>query len=551
MVQAMDCKREIFTYTMGTCNFLYLVLNIFFLGCNAQSDIDCLKSFKNSLEDPYNYLSSTWNFDHQTEGFICKFRGVECWEPNKNKVISIQLPDMGLKGEFPRGLQNCSGLTSLDLSNNDLYGTIPWDISKILGYIVDLDLSNNQFSGTIPVNLANCSNLYSLKLDYNNLEGPIPPEIDSEFHRLRTFSFSNNSGLCGGPQLEACKIDNHRTLFICGFVTGWSLFTLLGICLFFFGFSCLRRIQLLLIKKRTKAQGIEPDKDPKISKLEKIVTRMSFRELANATSNFSQDHEIGQGMLGKVYKGQVLNGWTFAIKRLHGSENLEDEFVSEITALGSVRHQNLVPLIGFCSDRDERLLVYKYMPNGNLHDWLHSTDEKARFLDFPLRVKIVVGVAKALAFLHHGEYFHVVHSNISTQCILLDKNFDPKISNFWEATLAKPTVDESFGFTSCKKDIYGFGVVLLELLTRKESYQLNCLTLNLCSSCFASQLEVDKVLLGHGFDATISRLIELAGNCMKFIPDQRPTMQQVYQTVAEIARSHDHTGDPEIQLQVD
>ncbi|KAJ8556089.1 hypothetical protein K7X08_022847 [Anisodus acutangulus] len=222
-------------------------------------------------------------------------------------------------------------------------------------------------------------------------------------------------------------------------------------------------------------------------------------ELAKATSNFSQDHEIGQGMLEKMYKALIPNGWTIAIKRLHGSENLEDEFVSEITTLGSLRHQNLVPLI------------------------------------------------EALTWLHHGEYFHVVHSNISTKCILLDKNFDPKISNFWEAILAKPVVDESLGFTSCKKDVYGFGVVLLELLTRKESYQLNCSTLNLCSSSF----DVDKVLLGQGFDATISRLLELASNCMKLIPNQRPTMQQVYQTVATIARSHDHTGDPEIQLQVD
>ncbi|KAK4363998.1 hypothetical protein RND71_015356 [Anisodus tanguticus] len=217
--------------------------------------------------------------------------------------------------------------------------------------------------------------------------------------------------------------------------------------------------------------------DPKISKLEKIVTRMSFMELAKATSNFSQDHEIGQGMLGKMYKALVPNGWTIAIKRLHGSENLEDEFVSEITTLGSLRQQNLVPLIVFCLDKDERLLVYKYMPNGNLPE-LHSTDEKAHFLDFPLRVKIVGGVAEALTWLHHGEYFHVVHSNISIKCILLDKNFDPKISNFWEAILAKPVVDESLGFTSCNKDVYEFGVVLLELLTRKESYQLNCSTVN-------------------------------------------------------------------------
>ncbi|MCD7467997.1 hypothetical protein HAX54_005762 [Datura stramonium] len=115
-------------------------------------------------------------------------------------------------------------------------------------------------------------------------------------------------------------------------------------------------------------------------------------------------------MLGKVYKALVPNGWTVAIKRLQCSEDLEEEFVSEITTLGSLRHPNLVALIGFCSQRDERLLVYKYMPNGNLHEWLHSTDDKARLLDFPLRVKIAVGIAKALAWLHDGGNFHVVHT---------------------------------------------------------------------------------------------------------------------------------------------
>ncbi|KAL3326232.1 hypothetical protein AABB24_037095 [Solanum stoloniferum] len=266
-------------------------------------------------------------------------------------------------------------------------------------------------------------------------------------------------------------------------------------------------------------------------------------------------------MLGKVYKALVPNGWTVAIKRLHVSEDLEEEFVSEITTLGSLRHPNLVPLIGFCSERDERLLVYKYMPNGNLHEWLHSTEDKARLLDFALRVKIVIGVAKALAWLHDGGNFHVVHSNISTKCILLDENFNPKLSNFWEATLAKTNVIdsnlsllpivESLDFTTYKKDVYQFGVVLLELLTRKESYQLSCLSLNLSSSSFASPLDVDKLLLGQGFDNMVLQLLELASDCMKFIPDQRPTMQQVYQTVAAIAQVHDQTGDPEIKLHLD
>uniref|UniRef100_M1CMI0 Serine-threonine protein kinase, plant-type n=1 Tax=Solanum tuberosum TaxID=4113 RepID=M1CMI0_SOLTU len=401
---------------------------------------------------------------------------------------------MGLIGEFPRGIQNCTSLTSLNLSNNELYGTIPSDISKLIVYAVIVDLSSNLFSGAIPSDISNFSFLNSLKLENNKLEGLIPPEIRL-LQRLKTFnvannmltgpvpnfvnatfpdeSYANNPGLCGSP-LELCvteRVVSRHILFACGFVTGWSLSTLLGVYLFFFGVKKM----LLLINKRTK--------------------------------------------------------------------DLEEEFVSEITTLGILRHPNLVPLIGFCYERDKRLLVYKYMPNGNLHEWLHSTDDKARLLDFPLRVKIVVGVAKALAWLHDGG------------------NFDPKLSNFWEATFVEPNdigsnlslspMVEFLDFTTYKKDVYKFGVVLLEILTGKESYELSCSSLNLSSSSFASPLDVDKLLLGQGFDNMVMQLLELASNCMKFIPDQRPTMQQVYQIVAAIARVHDQTGDSEIQLHLD
>ncbi|XP_055824219.1 probably inactive leucine-rich repeat receptor-like protein kinase At5g48380 [Solanum dulcamara] len=584
---------------MCNCNIIYLVpffivLCSFFLRCNTlQSDIDCLKSIKDSLADPYNMFSSSWNFDNQTEGFVCKFTGVDCWHPDENRVLSITLSGIGLIGEFPRGIQDCSSLTSLDLSNNKLYGTIPLDISKLVGFVVIFDISSNKFSGVIPNDISNCSFLNTLKLDNNNLEGPIPSEIGS-LHRLRTFSvannmltgevprfvndafsaetYVNNQGLCGGP-LKACVLEhvsNSHVLFVSGFVTGWLLFTLLGIYLFFFGLPGVTKM-LLLIKKKKKTvlvsygskhpEGEEIYNYLKILKLEKIATRMSFTELSKATSNFSQENEIGNGMLGKVYKALVPEAWTVAIKRLHVSEDLEEEFVSEITTLGSLRHPNLVPLIGFCYERDERLLVYKYMPNGNLHEWLHSTDDKARLLDFPLRLKIVVGIAKALAWLHDGGNFHVVHSNISTQCILLDENFDPKLSNFWEATHAKTNdidsnrsllpIADSLCYTTYTKDVYRFGVVLLELLTRKESYQLSCLSQNHFNSSFASLLDVDKLLLGQGFDDMLMQLLELARHCMKFIPDLRPTMQQVYQIVVAIARIKDQTGDPEIQLHVD
>ncbi|KAM5562896.1 putative inactive leucine-rich repeat receptor-like protein kinase [Rosa sericea] len=198
----------------------------------GESDINCLKSIKASLEDPLDMLTSSWDFSNITEGSICSFLGVECWHPNENKVLNINLSDLGLKGQFPRGTANCTSLTGLDLSSNKLSGSIPADISRIIPYSTLLALSYNNFSGTIPASISNCTYLNVLKLDHNQLSGQIPGEI-GQLSRLKTFSvannllhgpvpdfvvasvtadsYANNPGLCGGP-LKSCRSSVEKSL---------------------------------------------------------------------------------------------------------------------------------------------------------------------------------------------------------------------------------------------------------------------------------------------------------------------------------------------------
>ncbi|XP_055813098.1 probably inactive leucine-rich repeat receptor-like protein kinase At5g48380 [Solanum dulcamara] len=557
--------------------FVLVVLLSRICVCNASGiDVCCLKSIKDSLHDPFNNLD-TWDFSNATEGFICKFRGVSCWHADENKVLSITLSGFGLIGEFPRGIRNCTSLTSLDLSANNLYGTIPSDISVILKYDTILDLSYNTFSGYIPPDIANCAYLNVLKLDNNNLEGEIPRRI-GYLPRLNTFSvannyltgpvpsfvseqitaesFANNPELCGKP-LKGCEdswIWKHidRDSFIKAFVIGGVFFftLVLVLCLFKFPTKAINKIVSLDIWKLRKKEHLtsgseeELSSQHKILKLEKFVTRMSFTELENATSDFCEDHLVGNGMLGKVYKATLPNGWTLAIKKLNDWENLENEFVSEITTLGGLRHRNLLPLIGFCADKQQRLLVYKYMSNGSLDEWLHSNEDKAKILDFPLRAKIALGIAKGLAWLHHGYELHVTHGSISTRCILLDQNFEPKISNFWEAKFWSKNdsalswslfpVAEYSGLGSYKQDIYCFGIVLLELVTGKEPHELTS-SRNLFdhSPCL---LDADEDLLGKGADNLILQFLELACNCVKFFPNERPTMLEVYDMLKNISQ---------------
>ncbi|PON46682.1 LRR domain containing protein, partial [Parasponia andersonii] len=229
---------------------LHLILHSFLASFSLSDaladDIRCLRAIKDTFEDPFGYLNSSWNFDNKTEGFICKFVGVECWHPEENKVINIHLSDMGLKGNFPRGIRYCTSLTGLDLSNNRLQGTIPSGIGTMLPFVTTLDLSNNELSGEIPKSLANCSYLNLLKLDHNRLTGNLPHELRllsrikqftvasnllsgqvPDFHRvdITSDSYANNTQLCGGPlgpclhKPDRSKSDNNS--FKTGFGTGF------------------------------------------------------------------------------------------------------------------------------------------------------------------------------------------------------------------------------------------------------------------------------------------------------------------------------------------
>ena len=219
--------------------------------CGTDSDIFCLKSVKRTLDDPYNYLQS-WNFNNNTEGYICKFTGVECWHPDENKVLNLKLSNMGLKGPFPRGIQNCSSMTGLDFSLNRLSKTIPADISTLLTFVTTLDLSSNDFTGEIPASLSNCTYLNTIRLDQNQLTGQIPANL-SQLPRLKLFSvannlltgqvpifangvasansYANNSGLCGKPLLDACqaKASKSNTAVIAGAAVGGVTVAALGL----------------------------------------------------------------------------------------------------------------------------------------------------------------------------------------------------------------------------------------------------------------------------------------------------------------------------------
>ncbi|KAG5107895.1 hypothetical protein JHK84_044802 [Glycine max] len=582
-------------------NFLLL------LGCSitygTDTDIFCLKSIKESLEDPYNYLKFSWDFNNKTEGYICRFNGVECWHPDENRVLNLKLSNMGLKGQFPRGIQNCSSLTGLDLSINKLSGTIPGDISTLIPFATSIDLSTNEFSGAIPVSLANCTFLNTLKLDQNRLTGQIPPQF-GVLSRIKVFSvsnnlltgqvpifrdgvelhYANNQGLCGGNTLAPCQATPSKSnmAVIAGAAAGGVTLAALGLGIGMFFF--VRRVSF---KKKEEdpegnkwARSLKGTKRIKVSMFEKSISKMKLSDLMKATNNFSNTNIIGTGRTGTVYKAVLDDGTTLMVKRLQESQYTEKEFMSEMGTLGTVKHRNLVPLLGFCMTKRERLLVYKNMPNGNLHDQLHPADGVST-LDWTTRLKIAIGAAKGLAWLHHSCNPRIIHRNISSKCILLDADFEPKISDFGLARLMNPIdthlstfVNGEFGdlgyvapeytrtlVATPKGDIYSFGTVLLELVTGErptnvskapETFKGNLVEwITELTSNAKLHDAIDESLVRKDVDSELFQFLKVACNCVSPTPKERPTMFEVYQLLRAIGGRYNFTTEDDILVPTD
>ncbi|KAF9611939.1 hypothetical protein IFM89_037159 [Coptis chinensis] len=225
--------------------------------------------------------------------------------------------------------------------------------------------------------------------------------------------------------------------------------------------------------------------------------RFTFRELAFATKNFKLTNLIGEGGFGKVYKGLLESGQAsfslmhflvVAVKQLdQNSIQGNKEFIVEVLMLSLLHHPNLVTLLGYCADGDQRLLVYEYMPMGSVEDHLFGLDHEKKPLDWNTRINIALGAAQGLKYLHCQANPPVIYRDLKSANILLDNNFEPKLSDFGLAKLGpvggnthvSTRVMGTYGYCApeyamsgkltLKSDIYSFGVLLLELITGRKA----------------------------------------------------------------------------------
>ncbi|EPS58412.1 hypothetical protein M569_16401, partial [Genlisea aurea] len=207
----------------------------------------------------------------------------------------------------------------------------------------------------------------------------------------------------------------------------------------------------------------------------------SLKELQMATNNFNYDNKLGDGGFGSVYWGQLWDGSQIAVKRLKSwNDNGEADFCVEVEILARIRHENLLPLRGYCAEGQERLIVHDYMSNLSLKSHLHGPYSSECHLDWERRMNIAVGVARGIAYLHHCR---VIHRNVKSSNVLLDDDFNPRVADFGFAKFiprvgnggAPPAAAlghvapefECSGKAAESCDVYGFGILLLELCTGK------------------------------------------------------------------------------------
>ncbi|WCJ41395.1 PR5-like receptor kinase [Euphorbia peplus] len=280
-------------------------------------------------------------------------------------------------------------------------------------------------------------------------------------------------------------------------------------------------------------------------------SRFSFADVKRMTNQFKD--QLGQGAYGTVYRGKLSDEILVAVKVLSNSKGNGEEFVNEVGTIGRIHHVNVVRLFGFCADGFHRALVYEYLPNDSLHKFISSSDAKSHFLGWTRLQDITLGIAKGVDYLHQGCDQRILHFDIKPQNILLDHDFNPKVSDFGLAklcgkdqsavsmTTAKGTIgymapevfSRNFGNVSYKSDVYSFGMLVLEMvggrkiveetMEKDEQIYFPEWIYNLLEGGEDLRLEIEEEE-----DAKIAKKLAIVGLwCIQWNPVDRPSMKTV------------------------
>ncbi|KAH9772110.1 protein NSP-INTERACTING KINASE 1 [Citrus sinensis] len=547
-------------------------------------EVQALMGIKDSLHDPHDVLN---NWDENSVD-PCSWALVTC---SDGLVTGLGAPSQNLSGTLSSSIGNLTNLQLVLLQNNNISGHIPTEIGK-LSKLLTLDLSNNFFTGPIPSTVSHLETLQYLRLNNNSLTGAIPPSLsnmsqlaflDLSYNNLsgpvpsfhaKTFNITGNSLICATGAEEDCfgtapmplsfALNNSPSKYnpscasFCvnskpsGMPKGQKIALALGsslgcISLLILGFG------FLLWWRQRHNQQIFFDVNEQ--RREEVclgnLKRFHFKELQSATSNFSSKNLVGKGGFGNVYKGYLQDGTVVAVKRLKDGNAIggEIQFQTEVEMISLAVHRNLLRLIGFCMTTTERLLVYPYMSNGSVASRLKAKPS----LDWATRKRIALGAARGLLYLHEQCDPKIIHRDVKAANILLDEYYEAVVGDFGLAklldhcdshvtTAVRGTVGHiapeylSTGQSSEKTDVFGFGILLLELISGLRALEFGK-TANQKGAMLdwvkkihqEKKLEmlVDKDLKNNYDRIELEEMVQVALLCTQYLPSLRPKMSEV------------------------
>lgn len=529
-----------------------------------------------------------------------------------------------LSGDLPESLSSLSSLATLYLQNNRFTGTI--DVLASLP-LEDLNVANNQFTGWIPDRLKGMNNLQTGGNSWSTAPAPPPPPGTPPTPARRT-NPGHRSGVTKKPSNDTDSGKSSGGIGG-GAISGIIVFVIvLGAFALFLIRRRLKKSPNSSEEKRkedrqpvlshevkemkpfqpppatnTTLQSSEPIslKPPPIDQsksfeendfsskpsMKKInashikATIYSVADLQMATESFSADNLVGEGATGRVYRAHFNDGKVLAVKKINSTalpNQSTENFIEVVSKIAQFHHPNVTELVGYCFEHGQHLLVYEFHKNGTLQDLLHILDEYSKPLTWNTRVKIALGMARALEYLHEVCSPSVIHRNFKSANILLDAELNPHLSECGLASFVPDvgyqTLDHSMGCGysapevamsgqySLKSDVYSFGVVMLELLTgrkpfdsskpRSEQSLVRWATPQL-HDIDALDKMVDPALEGLYPAKALSRFADVIALCVQPEPEFRPPMSEVVQALVRLVqrahmskrtRSRDRLEDP-------
>ncbi|CAN1222661.1 Protein STRUBBELIG-RECEPTOR FAMILY 8 [Linum grandiflorum] len=395
---------------------------------------------------------------------------------NHSLLNTLDLSFNNFSGDLPASFTSLTNLSTLDVQNNQLTGSLNALTALPL---TTLNVANNHFNGWIPRELSSIPNFKFEGNSFDNGPAPPPPPFTSPPPgRPR-----NNRSRPGpaSPSSNGQSSQSSKGLSV-GAIAGISIGSAFLVGILIVLVFCIRKsktkevgiiasngeshpastnnIQMEMQEQRMRNLAAVTDVKPLVaekSPMDKLrehsgsvkrmrspmtATSYTVATLQTATNSFSQEFLIGEGSLGRVYRAEFPNGKTMAVKKIDNaalSLQEEDNFLEAVSNMSRLRHPNIVSMVGYCVEHGQRLLVYEYIENGNLHDILHFADDDGKKLSWNARVRVALGTARALEYLHEVCLPSVVHRNFKSANILLDEELNPHLSDCGLAALTPNT----------------------------------------------------------------------------------------------------------------